>query len=67
LWQRKKPSKASKQARKHIEELIFGASCRFGLILQQKVLSFVAHFLWELGVGFLMMRRYCLIRRVEEE
>ncbi len=29
--------------------------------------SFVAHFLWELGFGFLMIRRYCLIRRVAEE
>ncbi len=32
-----------KQA-KHIAELIIGASCRFGLFLLQKVLSFVAHF-----------------------
>jgi hypothetical protein len=67
LWQRKKARKASKQARKYIEELIVGASCRFGLFLLQKVLSVVAHFLWELGVGFLMIRRYCLMRRVEEE
>jgi hypothetical protein len=37
LWQRKKASKASKKASKHIEDLIVGASCRFGLCLLQKV------------------------------